>query len=342
MNKWLDINLPIIGLSPMADLTDLPFSILVREVSKDLYKKLNIPPNILYDKNFFGPIIFREMVSANAVVMKNEKTLGMIELSDVEFPVVQQIVGNDPVVISEAAKIIIEKSNPFGIDINMGCPSKKINQNGSGAALLNTPDLASKIVKSVKKSVGDVPLSVKIRMGWSDPSGIIDFVKMLQDSGCDLISVHGRTRSQGYSGISDWSVIREIKNAVDIPVLGNGDIFDENSALEKLSVSNVDGVLIGRGALGNPWLFANIAFASLNQGSHSQNTLSLNDRIDVVLRHLDLHMKHYGPKGYITFKKHIVFYFKGIDLPNAKKLRTSLVTTNNDKEIREILRSLKV
>jgi len=339
---WTELDKPIIGLSPMADLTDLPLGVLIREVSEDIYSHFGIKLKNINKHNFFGPIIFREMISSNAIVMKNAKTLEMVFLDPIEYPVVQQIIGSDPSVMADAVDIILAKSNPVGIDINMGCPSKKINQTGAGASLLKDINKAREIIIKVKKRTKNIPLSIKIRTGWNNTDNVISFVKDMESFGVDLISVHGRTRSQGYSGRADLNIIKKIKENVKIPVLGNGDVKDVLSAKNMINKTNCDGMLIGRGALGNPWLFAIIDYAfETNKDISISDYVSFSKRIEIVLRHLDLHIDHYGENGYITFKKHIVFYFRGIDLKDLKKVRTDLVTTRSLNEMKSILFNLQ-
>ncbi|HEU0050524.1 MAG TPA: tRNA-dihydrouridine synthase family protein, partial [Patescibacteria group bacterium] len=237
MLNWNTIKKPIIGLSPMADLTDLPFSLICKEHG--------------------APIIFREMVSSEALVRGNEKTLRMAEIDDRERPLIQQIFGRDPKTMAEAAKIIEERFHPDGIDINMGCPVYNIVSGFNGASLIRDPDRASRIVEAVK-SVISVPLSIKTRLGWSQINEIAstNFLKRLQDAGADLITIHGRTKEQGYAGKADWKAVAEARETVpNLPVLVNGDIIDTRSAKEALLDSGADGFLIGRGALGNPWIF---------------------------------------------------------------------------------------
>lgn len=326
--KWTDFDYPIVGLAPMADLTDLPFSLTIRDVWNSVISQSSI-----------GPIVFREMVSSHAVVMRNEKTLKMIKIDEREHPVIQQIVGGNPSVMAEAAKIIINESNPDGIDINMGCPANKINKSGGGAILMLNSGLACDIVKAVKSVAGNIPVSAKIRLGWNDALGVFEFCKCLEDVGIDLISIHGRTRSQNRSGIADWNMIKEVKKTLSIPVLANGDIVDETSAKDALKITSCDGLLIGRGALGNPWIFPLIE--SSLKGINLN--ITTNDRIDAIIKHLTYHMDHYGDKGYTTFRKHMAYYLKSdkFDFDNIKELRKTLVTATDANKAISILQELK-
>lgn len=299
--NWKNCARPIVALSPMADMTDSAFCRIV--------------------KSFGGnPIVFREMVSSEAVVRKNDKTLGMTAIHTNERPLVQQIFGSDPATVAKAARIIEEEHHPEGFDLNMGCPVYKITHNFNGAALMREPELATKIIHAVK-AVITVPLSVKIRAGWDDPHECFEFAKVLEDAGVDLITVHGRTKVQGYSGKSDWEIIREVKERVSIPVLANGDIHTAEDVPKALAITHCDGVLIARGALGNPWIFQDID-GVLNGTTPA--VMELTERMAVARRHAALHVEQYGPGGMVTFRKHLTWYFKGF--PGAKLVREKMHT----------------
>lgn len=286
----------------MADMTDSAFCQVVKEVSAEHgYHQY--------------PIVFREMVSSEAVVRGNDKTLDMTDIHPSERPLVQQIFGSDPATMAESARIIEAQHHPEGFDINMGCPVYKIVHNFNGAALMKEPELAANIVREMKKVI-TVPLSVKIRLGWSDPTECFEFAKVLEDAGADLITIHGRTKTQGYSGVADWQKVGEAKKRVSIPVLCNGDVHRFDLIPEALKASGCDGVLIARGALGNPWIFSQ--FADLMAGK-PVILPSLEERVRVVRRHLDLHLKQYGEQAVTTFRKHLSWYFKGIPHFKAHK-----------------------
>ncbi len=285
---WKTASRPLIVLSPMADMTDSAFCRVVKECSGN-------------------PIVFREMVSSEAVVRGNDKTLGMTQIHPAERPLVQQIFGSDPYTMAESARIIEAQQHPEGFDINMGCPVYKIVHNFNGAALMREPELATKIIKAMKAAI-TVPLSIKIRLGWSDPNECLEFAKVLEDAGADLITVHGRTKCQGYAGKADWNKIAEVKKCVSIPVLANGDVHDPELVSHVLQVTGCDGILIARGALGNPWFFASTAKILAGE---KLEPVSLNERIRVVLRHAQLHIEEYGEHGMVTFRKHLSWYFKG-------------------------------
>ncbi len=349
--NWKTHSLPIIALSPMADMTDSAFCRVVKEVtmeSKDkrLKSKETAPdlttPESSFDpsepsgqafrpSNLDYPIVFREMVSSEAVVRKNDKTLDMTDIHPAERPLVQQIFGSDPATMAESARIIAEEHHPEGFDINMGCPVYKIVHNFNGSALMKDPVLAAEIVKSMK-AVIDVPLSVKIRLGWSDPTDCIEFAKVLEDAGADLLTVHGRTKEQGYSGVADWEMISKVKAAVTIPILANGDIHTSDLIPTALQVSKCDGVLIARGALGNPWIFKQ--YQEIAAGGQA-SVVTLEERLCVVHRHLDLHLEQYGPNSVTTFRKHLSWYFKG--LPGFKKFKEPMMTAKTPDDLRTAL-----
>ncbi len=275
--------------------------------------------------------MFREMVSAEAVFRNNKKTLNMTTIHPDERPIVQQLFGSNPEVMAEAARKIEEEHHPDGFDINMGCPVYKIVHNFNGAALMNEPKLAAEIVKKMKAAVS-VPVSVKIRTGWSDPTQCLEFASVLENAGADMITVHGRTKTQGYSGKSDWDKIREVKKLVSIPVLANGDIHSAELTLKALEQTECDGVSIARGALGNPWIFKQI-FEILN--GKSQTHVSWNERIEVMKNHFALHIEQYGVRGVPTFRKHVSWYLRGIQ--GAKQYKEKLYSAKTVEEVKSIL-----
>ncbi len=317
--NWQTLPRPIIALSPMADMTDSAFCRLVREVSTQSNED---------DGQF--PIVFREMVSAEAVVRGNHKTLGMAAIHPAERPLVQQLFGSDPAVMAEAARIITEQHQPEGFDVNMGCPVYKLVHNFNGAALMKEPELATNIVKALK-AVITVPLSVKIRLGWSDPRECLTFAKVLEQAGVDLITIHGRTKMQGYAGVADWGMISQAKAGVSIPVLANGDVHHFELVPRALAVSACDGVLIARGALGNPWIFQQIHDLLNNK---MPQPITLEERLRVVRRHFVLHLEEYGLNSVNTFRKHLSWYFKG--LANFKQHKDPMMKATTKKDLDEV------
>jgi len=318
--SWENTQKPILALAPMADMTDSPYCQIVKEVVK----------RRVHDSRI---IVFREMVSSEALVRESTKTLKMAEIDDVERPLIQQIFGSSPESMVKAAQIIQKEHNPEGIDINMGCPAHKITSSFNGCALMRDPEVATEIVRKVKESI-TVPLSVKMRAGWIDHEECIEFAKKIEAAGADIITIHGRTKKQGYSGIANRDVVRRAKEGVSIPMLYNGDIFTWENYFEAIEETGTNGALIGRGALGNPWIFAQI-----EQKLHGieATEVSFEERVEIVLMHLRLHLEHYGEQYIATFRKHLAWYFKGI--PNFKDTKALLVRAKTEQEIIDILTS---
>lgn len=304
----------ILALSPMADMTDSPFCQVVRQIGG-------------------ADIVFREMVSSEAIVRNNEKTLGMTDFVEAERPIVQQIFGADPLVMAKAAEIVMEHAGPEGIDINMGCPVYKLTSNFNGAALMRRPELAAQIISEMKRAIGDTPLSVKIRAGWSDPDEFKSFIPVIEEAGAELITMHGRTKKQGYSGASDWDRLRQAAEIATVPFLANGDIHEPHQVDEVLAQTSAQGVLIARGALGNPWFFKKALDSSFE--------ISHEERVRVVLEHARLHVAHYGEKGIVTFRKHLSWYFKtnklGIEIPGIKEWRGKLVRVESMEQLESFM-----
>lgn len=316
--NWSQLETPILALSPMADMTDSAFCQVVREVVKTRIDDSRL-------------IVFREMVSSEAVVRENDKTLGMTEIHPAERPLIQQIFGANPDTMAASAKFIQDNYHPEGIDINMGCPVYKITSNFNGSALMKDPATATEMVQKMK-AVLDVPLSVKMRAGWEDHTECIEFAKVIEAAGADLITVHGRTKKQGYAGKSNREVVAQVKQAVSIPVLYNGDVFTWEDYFAALEETGCDGVLIARGALGNPWIFAQI---EQKLAGIEPDVITLEERVRVVKRHLDLHLAQYGEEKIATFRKHLSWYFKGI--PHFKPFKMPLMTATDKKTVLELL-----
>lgn len=306
--SWIEITKPIIALAPMADYTDKPFSLICKKNNAN--------------------VIFREMVSADAVTHRNEKTLKMLSIDDEERPVIQQIFGSSPKIMSEAAKIIYDIARPNGIDINMGCPAQKVVKNFHGAALIKDLKLATEIIQAVKKAV-PVPISVKVRLGWSQKTEILGFAPILEQAGADLISIHGRTKAQGYADTADWDMIGQVRNIIKIPILANGSIFEPADIEKCLQATKAQGVLIARGALGNPWIFQDI----------KKTDISLEEFKKTILFHAKLQIEHYGIYGMILFRKHLMFYFKGIGI--EKEIKQKLTKVESLDQLQTILDSIQ-
>ena len=269
---------PIV-LAPMAGITDKPFRQMVRLFGKQT--------------------LYTEMIGVESLARNHPQTRKMMSIQD-EENIIVQLVGINPDAFAYATRFA-EDVGAIGVDINMGCPVKKLISNGSGSALLKTPDMAAKIVETVKKST-KLPVSVKMRIGWDDHSiNGVPFAKVLESAGADKIAVHARTKEQGYSGKANWDIVRQIKESVKIPVFVNGDIIDTNSAEQALAQTKADGLMIGRGALGKPWILSEIETGE----KQSVDTMSL------LLQHIDLLLDYYGDHGLFVARKHIAWYAKG-------------------------------
>ncbi|MBM3204911.1 tRNA dihydrouridine synthase DusB [Candidatus Uhrbacteria bacterium] len=315
--NWKTLPKPIVALAPMADMSDLPFCLICKELGT--------------------PLMFREMVSSEAIVRLNPKTLKMASFDERERPLVQQIFGSDPQVMAEAARIIEERFHPDAIDINMGCPVYNIVSNFNGAFLIKEPQRARAIIQAMKKAV-TVPVSVKTRLGWSQDTDCLEFVKVVEDAGADLISIHGRTKEQGYSGKANWERVGEARRQVpNTPVLVNGDITTPELAKEALAISGADGVLIGRGGLGNPWNFYRILRALTTHQDIPEPTIE--ERMRVIREHAKLQVQHYGEHGLIKLRKHLPWYFKGFS--GWKDIRSDLVRISTTQELDNVLERIK-
>ncbi|OGH62269.1 MAG: tRNA dihydrouridine synthase DusB [Candidatus Magasanikbacteria bacterium RIFCSPHIGHO2_01_FULL_50_8] len=312
MISWKDFPRPIIALSPMADMTDSPFCRIA--------------------KQWGWPVVFREMVSSEALVRESAKTLHMAAFHEEERPLIQQIFGKDPLTMARAAEIIEKNFAPDGIDINMGCPVYKLVSDFNGACLMKDPERACAIVREMKRAVA-APISVKIRLGWTEKTDCLDFIKRLEDAGAELVTIHGRTRAAGYSGVADWEMIGRARREVSIPVLCNGDIHTPEAVFDALRVSGCDGVLIARGALGCPWFYR--WFQEIAETGARQTEITIEQRVRFVMEHLQLHCAEYGEHGVVTFRKHLSYYFKGIE--GMKPWREQLMKVTQRSELEKIL-----
>ena len=277
-------------LAPLAGITNLPFRLIAREFGCDL--------------------CFTEMISANGLTRDSVKTIEYMQSCAEDKPLGFQLFGADPAIMAEAARFAAGYQ-PELIDINMGCPVRKVVKSGSGAALMRQPVLAGKIIEAVVKAVG-VPVTVKIRAGWTRSSvNAVELAKVIQESGGKCIIVHGRTADQGFSGHADWKTIAEVKQAVKIPVVGNGDIWKPQDALDMLAQTGCNAVMVGRGSLGNPWIFDGIRKKMAGDGTLYAPTPA--DRHRIIKKHWELEARYCGERlANRTFRKHLLWYTKGL------------------------------
>lgn len=300
-------------LGPMAGVTDLPFRLLCKEQGAGL--------------------LCMEMVSAKGILYKNKNTEQLLTIDEAEHPVSLQLFGSNPEIMSEMAKRIEER--PFDIlDINMGCPVPKVVNNGDGSALMKNPILAGKIIE---KTVGAIqkPVTVKIRKGFDDAHiNAVEMAKIAETSGAAAIAVHGRTREQYYSGKADWDIIRQVKEAVKIPVIGNGDILTAEDAIRMGEETGCDGFMIARGAQGNPWIFKQILHY-FKTGEHLEKP-SPEEMVAMILRHAKMQLEFKGDyTGIREIRKHAAWYTTGYK--HAAKLRSEINEVESLEELEELL-----
>ncbi len=286
-------------------------------------------------KEMGAGLIFAEMVSDKAICYDNDKTLRMLKMREEERPIAQQIFGSDVNSFVTAAKIIEEKMHPDIIDINMGCPVPKVAlKSQAGSALLKNPEKIYEIVKAVKEAVC-VPVTVKIRSGWDENHiNAVEVAKICEKAGASAITIHGRTRSQGYSGKANWNIIKEVKENVSIPVIGNGDVTSCYKAKEMLDTTGCDAVMIGRGCLGNPWLIKECV-NYLNNCELPQ-PVSVHEKVEMMKRHYNLLKDDKGENtALLEIRTNILYYLVG--LPNSKEFKTRICTCKSSTELFNLL-----
>jgi len=307
-----------LALAPMAGITDLAFRTVCRE--------------------FGAGLTYTEMVSAKALVYKDKKTYSLLRLGENEHPSAAQIFGSDIGCMAEGAALALEISGADFIDINMGCPVGKVVKSGDGCALMREPEKAMKIIEAVVKAV-NCPVTVKIRKGWDKGNvNAVEFAKMADAAGVSAIGVHGRTRTQMYSGKADWDIIREVKRAVNVPVLANGDIFNADDAVKILKYTNADIAMIARGAMGDPWIFKQAA--ALFAGEDVPEKPPVGKRAEIALRQFELAAKQKGEKiACLEARKHYAWYLRGVPHSGYFKELISKAATMDD--LRKITEGIK-
>lgn len=297
-----------LALGPMAGVTDWAFRTICAELGAN--------------------ITVTEMVSSRALVYKDKKSAALLKKNEGRI-CGAQIFGNDPQIMAEGARLALEISGCDFLDINMGCPMPKIANSGDGAGLMRTPELAGQILSAVTKAV-DVPVTVKCRLGWDKGSiNVLDFARRMEDNGAAMLTVHGRTRSMLYSGTADWDMIGKVKQAVQIPVIANGDIVDGVSAVKCRNRTGADGVMIGRASFGDPWIFmqAKAAF----EGKATPERPCLSDRVDVALRQFALAFQDKGEHiACLEARKHFAWYLRGVSHSSYYKAQISSIQTMED------------
>ena len=282
-------------LAPMAGITDLPFRLICKE---------------------FGPgLVYTEMISSKGLLYNDEKTKLLLDMKGEKRPVAVQIFGSDIESMKYAAEYISEYADI--IDINMGCPAPKVVKNGDGSRLLLDLELAEKIAKEVVKSA-KVPVTIKMRIGWDNENIVaVEAAKIFEQAGISAITVHGRTRNEFYSGNADWNIIKKVKESINIPVIGNGDIKNPRDAKKMFEDTNVDGIMIGRASLGNPWIFRDI----INELSGSEKKeISKEEKLDIIIKHINYAVEEKGENVAVKeMRKHIAGYIK--NMKDASKYR---------------------
>ena len=313
----IKIDIPIL-LAPMAGVTDYPFRVLCKEQG--------------------AGVVYSEFVSAHGIIRENAKTWQMIEFTDFERPIGIQIFGDSPEVMGKAARMVVDKFSPDILDINYGCPVPKITKRGAGSAALRDLCLMDDITSAVVESIPSVPVTVKMRAGWDAKSIVVPEVgPRLEKIGVKAIALHPRTTKEKYKGTADWIRIKELKDAVSIPVIGNGDIKSPQDVMRMFEKTGCDGVMIGRSALGNPWFFKEVI--ALYKGEPMPIPPTINDRAAKCLRHLDQMVKFHGERiGINLMRKHFGWYIRGFECAGA--IRKALVTASDKDEMVDILETI--
>ncbi len=301
--------------SPMAGCTDLAFRLIAREHGMEF--------------------AFLEMVAAKSLVYGNAKTLDLLKSTQEDSPLGAQLMGCDPGAMGEAAAMIEDMGFDL-LDLNLGCPAPKVTGSGGGSALLVEPETTKQIFQEVVKNIKHIPVTVKMRKGFADPSGdeAVKIAKIAEDCGLSAVTVHGRTRVQGYTGKADWEAIGRVKQAVRIPVFGNGDVISGDHAKRLIEVSGCDGVMIGRGALGNPWIYKSVE--AVLYGEKQKETPSFEEQKKIALKHLKLEIEIEGEKlACLKARRIMCWYFK--DYPRTGAFRDRINRSGSYAEIKQIV-----
>ncbi len=313
----INIEYPLF-LAPMSGVTDQPFRIIC--------------------KNMGASVVYTEFVSADGIIRENVKTLDMVKFESIERPIGVQIFGNDPNTVSESAFNIYNKFKPDIIDINFGCPVPKVTKKGGGSAALRNLELMEKIVLKTVQAIPEIPVTVKMRAGWDKNNIIInDAGIMLESAGIKAITLHARTSKQMYKGQADWNLIGELKNTVkNIPIIGNGDICNIDDYIKLKEITKCDGVMIGRGSLGNPWIFKEIIY---HLKSKEYKKITISEIVETCFNHINLLKKYKNNKVVINLsKKHLSYYLKSFN--NSSNIRKEIMKSDSIEEIELVLNSI--
>lgn len=304
-------------LAPMAGVTDIVFRGICKEMGCGL--------------------VYTEMVSSKGLYYGSENTEKLLKVSEIEKPVAVQLFGSDPYIMAKACEMFNDNDDICIIDINMGCPVPKIVKNGEGSALMKNPKLAQDIIREMKKATPK-PVTVKFRKGFTSREvNAVEFAKAVEEAGIDAIAVHGRTREQMYEGKADWDIIRQVKDSVAVPVIGNGDVFSVEAAVDIVNTTGCDGIMVARGVMGNPWLFREIKQALAGEKVIYPTDV---EKVDMCIKHLKLAVNYFGEdKAVREMRKHIGWYVKGIK--NCTDVKNLINTEKSSGNVIDILLKYK-